>query len=108
MRKLWIGITVGIALGLFDVLMIMPMSIPNKELVLLGAFSNRFSIGLFSATVVFGFPFWLQGIVVGFILSVLPAVSNPSFAPMILGLGTFGGLLTGLVTQHFTKKKGKK
>lgn len=105
MKRVFIGMLAGIVLGLIDVLTILPVPLPNKSLVLLGAFSNRFTIGLFSATTTLGFPGWLQGACIGFLISILPAVTNPGFALFILSIGAAGGLLTRIATDRLTQKR---
>jgi hypothetical protein len=40
-----LGIRCGILVGALDVLLMLPMSFPDKRAALLGAFSSRFLIG---------------------------------------------------------------
>lgn len=105
MKNIRIGIISGIILGILDILMILPVDLSNKELVLIGAFSNRFIIGLFTPTVQLNLRYWQQGAIIGFVVSILPAVTNPAFSLMILATGTVGGIIVGAVTQKLSKKK---
>ena len=113
MRNVKAGIISGLILGIIDILLILPVPLPNKTFVLVGAFSNRFAIGLLAATVELSLPHWLQGALVGMLISILPAMTNISFAPMILGLGVVSGAIVGVVANKkastvSSKKTSKK
>jgi hypothetical protein len=45
------GVILGLAIGIIDVLLMLPLSFPDKRAALLGAFSSRFVLGFFTAVV---------------------------------------------------------
>jgi len=92
------GIIAGILLGIADVLLMMPLSFPDKKAALLGAFVNRFAIGFVVANMDLPVPFWAKGIIVGLLLSLPDAIITKSYIP-ILGTGIIGGLLVSFFTK---------
>jgi hypothetical protein len=49
--RLTLGVILGLAIGSIDVLLMLPLSFPDKRAALLGAFSSRFALGFFAAVV---------------------------------------------------------
>ena len=64
----------GIAFGGLDVLLMLPMSFPDKRTALLGAFFSRFAIGFVIGCVQLPWPGWLIGIVFGSLISLPDAI----------------------------------
>ena len=98
MNKLATGTIAGLALGIIDVLLMMPLSFPDKRAALLGALINRFAIGFVVVNIDLPVPFWVKGILVGLILSLPDAIITKSYLP-ILGTGIVGGLLVSFFTR---------
>ena len=100
MSRLMLGIIAGLVFGLADILLMLPLSFPDKRAALAGAFINRFSIGFVIGAVQLGWPGWAVGLFIGVLLSLADAIITKSYAP-ILGLGAVGGALIGFVVQRF-------
>jgi hypothetical protein len=49
--RLTFGAILGLVVGIVDVLLMLPLSFPDKRAALLGAFSSRFALGFFAAVV---------------------------------------------------------
>jgi len=101
MDRLNLGIICGLIYGALSAASMIPLSFPDKRAALLGAFLNRFSIG-----VVIGLastperPGWLLGLAVGLLLSVADAIITNAYAPIIV-LGAIGGTLIGWIVGRF-------
>lgn len=100
MNKLTVGILSGLVFGVLDILMMIPLSFPDKEAAILGAFINRFAIGFFIGTTNLPLPAWAQGALIGLLISLPDAIITKAYAP-ILGIGVFGGIIIGLVVRKF-------
>jgi hypothetical protein len=95
MQNLFSGVISGIIFGAISVGMMLPMSIPEKNTALLGAFASRFAIGLVIACVQLpAWPGWVIGLVFGFLLSLPDAIVTKAYAPILI-VGSVGGLLIG-------------
>src|SRR4030095_10985860 len=46
-----LGVILGLAIGIIDVLLILPLAFADKRAALLGAFSPRFALGFFASVV---------------------------------------------------------
>jgi len=73
-----------------------PLSFEDKRAAMLGAFINRFAIGVVSGAAVLPLPGWLTDLLFGLLLSLPDAIITKAYAP-ILGLGSIGGLKIGFV-----------
>ena len=51
MSRATLGVILGLSIGVADVLLMLPLSFPDKRTALLAAFSSRFSLGFFAATI---------------------------------------------------------
>jgi hypothetical protein len=104
MSPLSSGIASGLIFGLFSVGIMLPMSFPDKTAALLGAFLNRFGIGLVIALVQLpSWPGWMIGLVFGLLLSLPSAIITKAYVP-ILVIGALGGLVIGGMTHGWTIK----
>jgi len=92
-NALW-GVVSGVIFGAVSVGLMVPMSFPDKRTALLGAFTNRFGIGLVIGCVQLPYPGWVIGLLFGLLLSLPDAIITKAYAP-ILVLGGLGGLLIG-------------
>jgi hypothetical protein len=77
-----------------------PLSFPDKRAALLGAFINRFSIGLVIGAVALPWPGWAVGLVIGVLLSLADAIITKAYAPILI-LGAVGGTIIGVIVQKF-------
>jgi hypothetical protein len=77
-----------------------PLSFPDKRAALLGAFINRFSIGLVIGATALPWPGWLSGLVIGVLLSLSDAIITKAYAPILI-LGAIGGTLIGWIVERF-------
>jgi len=93
------GIVAGVAFGLVTVAIMLPLKIEDKRAVLIASFVSRFAIGFLIAVVALPWPGWLDGIVVGLLLSLPQALLTRSYGP-ILGNGVVGGAIVGFVLNH--------
>jgi hypothetical protein len=96
MARLTLGILCGLVFGGLAVATMIPLSFDDKRAAMLGAFLNRFAIGVVIGAAVLPLPGWLSGMIFGLLLSLPDAIITKAYAP-ILGLGTLGGLLIGVV-----------
>ncbi len=102
MNKTALGILSGIIFGGVSVLTMIPLEFADRRRAMPGAFVNRFSIGFVSGTSTLAAPRWLQGLIFGFLLSLPDAIITKALAP-ILGLGTPGGSIIGLIIGKWGK-----
>jgi hypothetical protein len=98
------GLLAGLTFGILDIIPMFFMDVfADKHSAIIGAFINRFAIGLFIFTVDFPMKSWLKGIIIGLLLSLPDAIITKAFGP-ILGIGIIGGLIIGLVEQKINKE----
>jgi len=91
------GIIAGLIFGLLDIIPMFFMErFADRNSAIIGAFINRFAIGLFIFTVNFPINGWLRGIIVGLLLSLSDAIITKAYLP-ILGMGIIGGLVIGII-----------
>ena len=100
MSRLTFGIVAGVLYGAASVATMLPLTFPDKRAALLGAFLNRFAIGLLIPVVVLPLPPWAIGLALGVLLSLPDAIITKAFIP-ILGLGAVGGLVIGWLTGRY-------
>ena len=94
MDRMRLGLLLGLVFGVVDVLLMLPMSFPDKRAALLGAFCSRFALGFFAATVRLPMPPVAAGIVVGMLTSLPDAIITKAYVP-ILATGLVFGALAG-------------
>jgi hypothetical protein len=102
MRPVTLGVTLGLAFGLADVLLMLPLTFPDKRAALLGAFFSRFALGFFAATVRLPTPPVVSGIVVGLLTSIPDAIITKSYAPILI-TGMIFGAVGGWVVSRWGK-----
>ena len=102
MSPLTFGVLAGLAFGALSVAMMLPMQFSDKRAALLGAFINRFAIGLLIPVAQLPLPALLCGLALGLLLSLPDAIITKAFAP-ILGVGAAGGLVIGWLASHFVR-----
>lgn len=100
MNRITLGIACGLAFGLIDILLMIPMTFPDKRVAMTGAFLDRFAIGFLICVVDLPIPGWLTGLLVALLISLPSAVITKAYAP-ILGLGAVGGIIIGFIRVKF-------
>ena len=98
MPRAQLGIALGLAFGVIDVLLMLPLSFPDKRAALLGAFCARFALGFFTAVTSLPLSPVLTGILVGILTSLPDAIITKAYLPiMITGVifGALGGWIVG-------------
>jgi len=89
-----LGAVAGAVFGALAVAMMLPMEFPDKRAALIGAFINRFSIGLVIGCVTMPWPGWAIGLFFGLLLSAADAIITKAYAPILI-VGGLGGLVIG-------------
>ena len=104
MPRVTLGVILGLAIGVVDVLLMLPLSFPDKRAALLGAFSARFALGFFAATVRLPWSPIITGIFVGILTSLPDAIITKAHVPiMVTGVvfGALAGWIVGRWAQPF-------
>jgi hypothetical protein len=99
MNRVLLGVLLGLGIGIADVLLMLPLSFPDKRAALLGAFCARFALGFFAATVRLPMSPIVAGLLVGMLTSLPDAIITKAYAPiMITGLlfGALAGWIVGV------------
>ncbi len=86
------GVVLGLAIGTLDVLLMLPLQFPDKRAALLGAFSSRFALGFFAATIRLPLHPVLAGVLVGILTSLPDAIITKTYAPILITGVVFGGV----------------
>ena len=97
MQRVLLGLGLGIGIGILDVLLMLPLSFPDKRAALLGAFCARFALGFFAAVVQIPLPPVAAGVVVGILTSLPDAIITKAFAPIIITGIVFGAIAGWIV-----------
>lgn len=92
MPRVTLGICLGVAFGVIDVLLMLPLSFPDKRAALLGAFCARFALGFFSAVVTLPLNPVLTGLLVGVLTSLPDAIITKAYAPIMITGVIFGAI----------------
>jgi hypothetical protein len=88
------GVVGGLIFGGLSVALMLPMSFPDKQSALLGAFLNRFAIGLVIGCVQLPWSGWVVGLIFGVLISLPDAIITKAYAPILI-VGAVGGLIIG-------------
>jgi hypothetical protein len=100
MSRLLLGILCGLVFGAVSVATMIPLSFEDKRAAMLGAFINRFAIGVVIGASTLPLPGWVAGLLFGLLLSLPDAIITKAYAP-ILGLGALGGLIIGFAVSSW-------
>jgi hypothetical protein len=92
MTRTLMGVVLGLVIGAVDVLLMLPLQFPDKRAALLGAFSSRFALGFFAATVRLSLPPVLGGVLVGILTSLPDAIITKAYAPIVITGVVFGAI----------------
>ena len=90
MSRVPLGILLGLVIGVVDVLLMLPLSFPDRRAALAGAFCARFALGFFAATVRLPLPPIVAGVVVGLLTSAPDAIITNAYAPILVTGVVFG------------------
>ena len=100
MERVTLGVLLGLAFGVADVLLMLPMSFSDKRAALLGAFCARFALGFFATTVRLPMPVVAAGVLVGVLTSLPDAIITKAYVP-IVGTGIIFGAIAGWVVGRW-------
>ena len=98
MPRVSLGLGLGIACGVIDILLMLPLDFPDKRAALLAAFCARFALGFFTAVTRLPLSPVLTGVLVGTLTSLPDAIITKAYAPiMITGIlfGAIAGWIVG-------------
>jgi hypothetical protein len=99
MSRIKTGIIAGLAFGIIDIIPMFFMDIPDRHLVIVSAFINRFSIGFLIPNITLPLYGWAAGLLIGLLLSLPDAIITGVYGP-ILGFGIIGGIVIGLIVNR--------
>ena len=99
MSRIKTGVIAGLAFGVIDIIPMFFMNIPDRTLAIAGAFINRFAIGFIIPNTTLPIPGWVNGLLIGFLLSLPDAIITGLYGP-ILGFGIIGGIVIGLIVNR--------
>ena len=97
MNRVTLGVLLGLGIGAIDVLLMLPLSFPDKRAALLGAFCARFALGFFAATVRLPLPPIVAGVVVGLLTSIPDAIITKATVPILVTGVVFGAVAGWIV-----------
>ena len=101
MKKILLGTICGLAFGIVDVLIMIPLKYENnrkKAEAMLAAFIERFMIGFLIPNVDLGVHPATSGLLLGIGLSLPSAIITRVYAP-IIGIGAIGGSIIGIIVR---------
>lgn len=97
MTRVTLGLLLGVVIGGVDVLLMLPLTFPDKRAALLGAFCARFALGFFAANVRLPVSPILSGVVVGILTSLPDAMITKAYAPIMITGVIFGAIAGWIV-----------
>jgi hypothetical protein len=100
MGRVTFGAILGSVIGIIDVLLMLPLSFPDKRAALLGAFSSRFALGFFAAVVKLPISPVASGVLVGVLTSIPDALVTKAYAPILI-TGVLFGAVAGWVVDRW-------
>ncbi len=99
MSRIKTGLVTGLVFGVLDIIPMLFMDLPDRNIAIIGAFLNRFAIGFLIPNTTLPLPGWLTGLLVALLLSLPDAIITGAYAP-ILGLGMVGGMVIGSIVNR--------
>src|ERR1041385_7977332 len=99
MSRLRVGSIAGLAFGIIDIIPMLFMDLPNRNVAMVGAFTSRFAIGFLIPNTALPFAGWLNGLLISLLISIPDAIITGAFVP-ILGLGEVGGIVIGFIVNR--------
>ena len=101
MNKIILGTICGLAFGIIDVLIMIPLKYENNRKrieAMSSAFIERFTIGFLIPNVNLGLHPIVIGFLIGFGMSLPSAIITRAYAP-IVATGIIGGLIIGFIVN---------
>ncbi|RJQ83725.1 MAG: hypothetical protein C4519_06245 [Desulfobacteraceae bacterium] len=101
MSNVLLGVVFGIAFGIIDVLLMIPLKFEDgrkKREAMTAAFVDRFMLGFLIPNVNLGVHPAVTGVLLGLGLSLPSAIITRAYIP-IMGIGAAGGLIIGFITK---------
>ena len=92
MTRVSLGLVLGVVIGGVDVLLMLPLTFPDKRAALLGAFCARFALGFLAANVRLPISPILSGVIVGVLTSLPDAIITKAYAPIMVTGVIFGAI----------------
>ena len=89
----------GLGFGVLAVLLMLPMSFPNKRSALIAAFASRFAVGFLIPLVAMPIPGYAKGALVGLLISLPDAIITRAYAPILI-VGAAGGAVIGWLAAN--------
>lgn len=102
MNKITLGLICGLAFGVLDILIMLPMKFEDKRKkreALVSAFFDRFILGFLIPLVDLEIHPAVTGVILGLGLSLPSAIITRAYVP-IIGIGAVGGLIIGFITSN--------
>ena len=96
MSRLKVGLIAGVAFGVVDIIPMLFMDLPNRNVAIAGAFTSRFAIGFLIPNTALPFAGWVNGLLISLLMSIPDAIITGAFGP-ILGFGAVGGIIIGFI-----------
>lgn len=100
MNRVTLGVLLGLGIGAIDVMLMLPLTFPDKRAALLGAFCARFALGFFAATVRLPVSPIVAGVIVGLLTSIPDAIITKATVP-ILVTGVLFGAIAGWIVGRW-------
>lgn len=100
MNRIPLGVICGLVYGGLSAASMVPLQFPDKRAALLGAFLNRFAIGVMIGFAQVPWPGWALGLAVGILLSLPDAIITKTYAPIMV-FGAIGGTVIGWIVTRF-------
>jgi hypothetical protein len=100
MSRILLGIFCGLVFGAIDIGIMLSMTFPDKKAAITAAFIARFGIGFAIGAARLPWPGWAVGLCFGLLLSIPDAIITKVYAP-IIGMGTLGGIIIGVIIGRF-------
>ncbi|MFC2122912.1 hypothetical protein ACFLRP_04420 [Bacteroidota bacterium] len=101
MDSVTLGVICGLAFGIIDVVIMIPMKVEDKRKkteALVAAFLERFMLGFIIPNMNIGLHPVATGALLGLGLSMPTALIVRAYAP-IIGIGVVGGIIIGFITN---------
>ena len=105
MSRVKLGVLLGLAIGIVDVALMLPLEFPDKRAALLGAFAARFALGFFAATVRLPLPAVAAGVLVGVLTSLPDAIITKAYVPIMV-TGVIFGAAAGWIAGRAAPARG--
>jgi len=101
MSKITLGIICGLAFGIIDVLVMIPLKFDcsrKRYEAMSSAFIDRFVLGFLIPNLDLGIPKTASGLLLGLLLSLPSAIITRVYAPILVP-GILGGFIIGLIVK---------